>query len=555
MKLVECLVAGIAGAASGTATFVLRGTASTAVGVMYNEFEGTTQPATNVVTLDSNGCAEIYVNALCDMTLKTAAGATLRTVTVGDAATCVEVISDSFTGTDYSGSPTAVSEPITLAAILDKWNNSAGQPDWKVTFGGVATNLSSAFAAFAGFFTNVKDPTYGAVGDGVTDDTTAINNAITAAGGGHVFFPAGTYSVTTLLLGTKNVTLLGTGPNSSIISGSASTTSLIQFTDNTSGGWKRIESIGMTIANNYANILLLEQTQNVYIRNCHFDGTNVSNDIISRPDVDGQVNLYVSDCHFLLGSAASNTAIGNDSDDAETYISVKNCFFEIPAAFQNTVLKGPDFNVSGCEFDGLLNSGSFNFMLPSSIETSGKVLGSVNNCVLRTAGTSSIAFNLGTVVAGSKFNESGNIFYGFDVSAITDSRTRLYNVSATTAGDIQISLKSRESRSVSFSGAFGATETIGFIQDYGNITVVPTDAGALTITPNSTFCMGCITNLTVHNASGGTKTITISPTFGSAVWTNLADGSAATAMLVTIQGNDTGVVGGLNMLFASANAD
>lgn len=43
---------------------------------------------------------------------------------------------------------------------------------------------------------NVKDPAYGAVGDGVTDDTAAINAAISAAGtagGGIVFFPPGTY--------------------------------------------------------------------------------------------------------------------------------------------------------------------------------------------------------------------------------------------------------------------------------------------------------------------------------------------------------------------------
>jgi hypothetical protein len=62
-KLVECLVAGIAGATSGTATFVLRGTASSAASVLYNDFEMTTQPGTNIITLDSNGCAEIYCNA------------------------------------------------------------------------------------------------------------------------------------------------------------------------------------------------------------------------------------------------------------------------------------------------------------------------------------------------------------------------------------------------------------------------------------------------------------------------------------------------------------
>jgi hypothetical protein len=53
----------------------------------------------------------------------------------------------------------------------------------------------TAGGGFLGWF-NVKD--YGAVGDGVTDDTTAIQdtiNAASAAGGGTVYFPAGIYIV------------------------------------------------------------------------------------------------------------------------------------------------------------------------------------------------------------------------------------------------------------------------------------------------------------------------------------------------------------------------
>jgi hypothetical protein len=70
---------------------------------------------------------------------------------------------------------------------------------------------------------SVKD--FGAVGDGVTDDTAEINNAIVAvnaAGGGTVFFPEGTYlvgdaggNVAISLL--SNVTLNGDGINATII--------------------------------------------------------------------------------------------------------------------------------------------------------------------------------------------------------------------------------------------------------------------------------------------------------------------------------------------------
>ena len=62
-----------------------------------------------------------------------------------------------------------------------------------------------------GFF-NIR--TYGAVGDGKADDTKAINNTIDAAvkaGGGTVFFPAGTYLSYTIRLKSNISLFLGQG--------------------------------------------------------------------------------------------------------------------------------------------------------------------------------------------------------------------------------------------------------------------------------------------------------------------------------------------------------
>ena len=74
---------------------------------------------------------------------------------------------------------------------------------------------------------NVQD--FGAVGDGVTNDLTAIRAAITAAaGGGTVFFPPGTYlaettpsSATLFPVSTSNITIRGSGKKASIIKSSA----------------------------------------------------------------------------------------------------------------------------------------------------------------------------------------------------------------------------------------------------------------------------------------------------------------------------------------------
>lgn len=71
---------------------------------------------------------------------------------------------------------------------------------------------------------NVKD--YSAVGDGVTDDTAAIQAALTAcrvAGGGTVFVPAGTYLVTADLIIGSNTTFQGASRSVSIIKRSTTT--------------------------------------------------------------------------------------------------------------------------------------------------------------------------------------------------------------------------------------------------------------------------------------------------------------------------------------------
>lgn len=65
---------------------------------------------------------------------------------------------------------------------------------------------------------SVKD--FGAIGNGVNDDTAEIQAAIDSISKGTVFFPAGTYKITaTLHMNTTNVLLIGAGNQASIIKG------------------------------------------------------------------------------------------------------------------------------------------------------------------------------------------------------------------------------------------------------------------------------------------------------------------------------------------------
>lgn len=113
----------------------------------------------------------------------------------------------------------------------------------------------------AGFTANVKD--YGAVGNGVADDTTAITGAINDArdnGGGAVFFPGGTY-VTDMQVIYDRVVLIGEGfANTTIKLASGADSDLIQsdgFVANYAAGGSTLGPYGfglkdLTLDANYA---------------------------------------------------------------------------------------------------------------------------------------------------------------------------------------------------------------------------------------------------------------------------------------------------------------
>tara|TARA_R110000868_G_scaffold383325_1_gene650256 strand:+ start:29 stop:1543 length:1515 start_codon:yes stop_codon:yes gene_type:complete len=76
--------------------------------------------------------------------------------------------------------------------------------------GAVATTIQAKLRQTV----SVKD--FGAVGDGTTNDTAALQDAINASTGGVLYFPAGVYLCSTLSL-VANLTIIGAGQNNTII--------------------------------------------------------------------------------------------------------------------------------------------------------------------------------------------------------------------------------------------------------------------------------------------------------------------------------------------------
>jgi len=145
---------------------------------------------------------------------------------------------------------------------------------------------------------SVKD--YGALGDNSTDDTAAIQAAITAinaAGGGIVFFPKGTYICSSTIAMAKYVTLQGEGPVSSILKW-ATTGDGIKMTSAINSSvavYTSVNNLGLTCTNasntgagyddvggtfvNLTNVavtgfkygVIFDQTELAYIDLCYFN--------------------------------------------------------------------------------------------------------------------------------------------------------------------------------------------------------------------------------------------------------------------------------------------
>jgi hypothetical protein len=187
---------------------------------------------------------------------------------------------------------------------------------------------------------------FGAVGDGVTDDTAAINRAIqqiyvSSLNGTHrnvqrtIRFPAGTYKVTSTILIPPNCTLVGDGKNNTVIAATTGTVfstcdSLFQVGTNIGAlpgsvypNYILIQGIQVTTAAGTTPTILLDSTTDVIFNNAYIGGASSVPSLISVANSKATSSRITFDNCVLSGGIAgvsfSGTAVA---------VRIKNSTFD-----------------------------------------------------------------------------------------------------------------------------------------------------------------------------------------------------------------------------------
>jgi len=397
-KLVEWLSAGVVttagvAVASGVVRFYQPGTLTPQT--VYSD-AAAASPITQPVVLSAGGVATVYAVQPVRMIVKDATDTTtLYDVTENvTRAEQVYVTSSSFN----SGTETQ------LSTLLNNWSTTAGGSaglfTYKRTGGTSERNLRDAIGESR---VPVKD--MGAVGDGVTNDTSAVQAALdraSAEGGGTVFFPPGTYLITSTLTLAANVSMEGVGSAVCIIKQSTAATNGITAT---TAGNNRIQGLQVTHSGTSTGVgVSFVTTTNVMLR----DVAVAAGKFATGVKFDACSSTSVYDSSLACVSNAANRALFYTTSGAN-----HTCF--------NTSLSGgaagscveiatgaSSILIAGCQFGA---PGGTGVILTSSD----------NNDQIRVIANAGLANNVGTAFSETSPHsrglfQVGNLIEGYETT-------------------------------------------------------------------------------------------------------------------------------------------
>jgi hypothetical protein len=217
--------------AAGRVWLYSPGTSSTVIAYSDRDKTAPVQHPSGYYPLDPSGRAFLWVDQPCEVREETSDGTLIAQYRAGTDvnAKLVEVLNAGFTGTTSTGQQVA-GQRTYLDTILSALYASHGGPDGKYL---AASNAAAMLLKdwMTGLVVEVK--AFGAKGDGVTDDTLAIQAAVNFAAslnGGVVFFAAGTYKISAAIVCTvAGVDLIGASETSVTIDQTLTTADAFTF--------------------------------------------------------------------------------------------------------------------------------------------------------------------------------------------------------------------------------------------------------------------------------------------------------------------------------------
>ena len=215
---------------------------------------------------------------------------------------------------------------------------------------------------------NVKD--YGAVGDGSTDDTTAIKNAITACGAGDtLYFPKGKYKVTDTLSLTTRINMYGDGQYSMI--GMSGNKDLIHY-NGTGTSFQRVFVRDLyllsTSVTSLTSLLKFEQVHDVNVQDVYFSGADInlhlkaclrSTFINCQTETTG-VDGFLAESKATYGLKSERSGTVSSNGNRFFNCSFRQLFLDYSAHITDTDSQG-GFSWYGGAPEGLDPAGAYSF--------------------------------------------------------------------------------------------------------------------------------------------------------------------------------------------------